>query len=160
MKERYNIKRNDLCPCGSGKKYKYCCEGKVDWNQIIKEGKERTPYFSIRGRNLLFINKIAEALQLDSVISPKSLEEYRAAFTPEAVRKIHEALIDIWPLNTDIHSVLQGARSDVSLRYCSGAKIGLYFSLTLYGYTNGSTTIILFAYIECRINPLNIYSRR
>ncbi|MBU4350313.1 SEC-C domain-containing protein [bacterium] len=116
MKERYNIKRNDLCPCESGKKYKYCCEGKVDWNQIIKEGKDRTPYFSIRGRNLLFINKIAEALQLDSVI-PSSLQELRAAFTPEAVKKIHEALIDIWPPNTDIHSVLQGARSDVSGLY-------------------------------------------
>ena len=117
MKKRYNIKRNDLCPCGSGKKYKYCCEGKVDWNQIIKEGKDRTPYFSIRGRNLLFINKIAEALQLDSVIPSTSKQELRAAFTPEAVRKIHEALIDIWPLNTDIHSVLKGARSDVSGLY-------------------------------------------
>jgi len=91
-------------------------EAKVDWNQIIKEGKDRTPYFSIRGRNLLFINKIAEALQLDSVI-PSSLQELRAAFTPEAVKKIHEALIDIWPPNTDIHSVLQGARSDVSGLY-------------------------------------------
>lgn len=117
MKKRYSIKRNDLCPCESGKKYKYCCEGKVDWNQIIKEGKDQTPYFSIRGRNLLFINKIAEALQLDSVIPSTSKQELRAAFTPEAVRKIHEALIDIWPLNTDIHSVLKGARSDVSGLY-------------------------------------------
>jgi hypothetical protein len=113
MKKRHNIKRNDLCPCESGKKYKYCCEGKVDWNQMIKEEKDRTPYFSIRGRNLLFINKIAEALQLDSVIPSTSKQELRAAFTPEAVKKIHEALIDVWPLNTDIHSVLQGARSDV-----------------------------------------------
>lgn len=117
MKKRYNIKRNDLCPCESGKKYKYCCEGKVDWNQIIKEGKDRTPYFSIRGRNLLFINKIAEALKLDSATPPKSIEEYKTAFTPNAVRKIHEALIDVWPLNIDIHSVLQGARSDVSGLY-------------------------------------------
>ncbi|MHC4985462.1 MAG: SEC-C metal-binding domain-containing protein, partial [Planctomycetota bacterium] len=22
------VKRNDPCPCGSGKKYKKCCEGK------------------------------------------------------------------------------------------------------------------------------------
>lgn len=117
MKKRYNIKRNDLCPCGSGKKYKYCCEEKVDWNQIIKEGKDRTPYLSIRGRNLLFINKIAEALQLDSVTPSTSLQEFRAAFTPEAVKKIHEALIDVWPINTDIQSVLQGARSDVSGLY-------------------------------------------
>jgi len=110
MKESNKIKRNDLCPCGSGKKYKYCCEGKVDWNQIIKEGKDRTPYFSIRGRNLLFINKIAEALQLDSITSSTSSQKLKAAFTSKAVRKIHEALIDVWPLNTDINSVLQGAR--------------------------------------------------
>ena len=117
MKKRYNIKRNDLCPCGSGKKYKYCCEGKVDWNQIIKEGKDRTPHFSIRGRNLLFINKIAEALQLDSVTPSTSKQELKAAFTPEAVKKIHEALINVWPINTDIQSVLQRARSDVSGLY-------------------------------------------
>jgi len=117
MKERFEIKRNDICPCGSGKKYKYCCEGKVDWNQIIKKGKDRTPYFSIRGRNLLFINKIAEALQLDSVIPSTSKQELRAAFTSEAVKKIHEALINVWPPNTDIQNVLQGARSDVSCLY-------------------------------------------
>lgn len=23
--------RNDPCPCGSGKKYKYCCGGKSSW---------------------------------------------------------------------------------------------------------------------------------
>ena len=117
MKERFKIKRNNLCPCGSVKKYKYCCEGKVDWNQIIKEGKDRIPHLSIRGRNILFINKIAEALQLDSVIPSTSLQELRAAFTPEAVKKIHEALIDVWPINTDIQSVLQGARLDVSGLY-------------------------------------------
>jgi len=117
MKERFIIKRNDICPCGSGKKYKYCCEEKVNWNQIIKEKKDRTPYLSIRGRNLLFIDKIAEALQLDSITSSTSKQELRAAYTPEAVRKIHEALIDVWPLNTDIHSVLQGASTDVSGLY-------------------------------------------
>ena len=117
MKESNKIKRNDLCPCGSGKKYKYCCEEKVDWNKILREGKDRTPYFSVRGRNLLFINKIAEALQLDSITPSTSPQKLKAAFTTEAVKKIHEALIDIWPLNTDIHSVLQGARADVSGLY-------------------------------------------
>ena len=117
MKERFKIKRNDICPCGSGKKYKYCCEGKVDWNQIIKEKKDRTPYLSIRGRNMIFIDKIAEALQLDSVTRSVSSRKYKAAFTTEAVKRIHEALIDIWPLNMDIQSVLRGASTDVSGLY-------------------------------------------
>ena len=85
MKKKFIIKRNDICPCGSGKKYKYCCEGKVNWNQIIKEKKDRTPYLSIRGRNILFIDKIAEALQLDSVTPSTSRQELKAAYTPEAV---------------------------------------------------------------------------
>jgi len=117
MKEKFKIKRNDICPCGSGKKYKNCCEGKVDWNQIIKEKKDRTPYLSIRGRNMLFIDKIAEALQLDSVTPSTSPQELKAAYTPEAVKRIHEALIDIWPLNMDIQSVLQGASTGVSGLY-------------------------------------------
>ncbi len=32
-----NINRNDLCPCGSGKKFKNCC-----YNNIQKEEKEKT----------------------------------------------------------------------------------------------------------------------
>lgn len=24
-------RRNDPCPCGSGSKYKHCCEGKTPW---------------------------------------------------------------------------------------------------------------------------------
>lgn len=24
-------RRNDPCPCGSGKKYKHCCEGESSW---------------------------------------------------------------------------------------------------------------------------------
>ena len=28
MKNQPKTGRNDLCPCGSGKKYKKCCEGK------------------------------------------------------------------------------------------------------------------------------------
>jgi len=159
MKESNKIKRNDLCPCGSGKKYKYCCEGKVDWNQVLKEGKDSIPYFSIRGRNLLFINKIAEALKLDSAIPPKSIEEYKTAFTPEAVKKIHEALIDVWPLNIDIHSVLQGARSNVSGLYLGDYRREYIFKgLVRHSiYTNKMIVIDPFMYpysVKDKYNPI------
>lgn len=26
-----NHRRNDPCPCGSGRKYKHCCEGETSW---------------------------------------------------------------------------------------------------------------------------------
>ena len=28
-----SVGRNDPCPCGSGIKYKYCCEGKTAWHE-------------------------------------------------------------------------------------------------------------------------------
>lgn len=34
-RKRYDIGRNDPCPCGSGKKYKNCCIGKVDEEYTI-----------------------------------------------------------------------------------------------------------------------------
>ncbi|HJO04080.1 MAG TPA: SEC-C metal-binding domain-containing protein [Acidobacteriota bacterium] len=33
-----NVGRNDPCPCGSGEKYKRCCEGKVTQSQKLWRG--------------------------------------------------------------------------------------------------------------------------
>lgn len=118
MEEKINIQRNTLCPRGSGKKYKQCCLDKIDWNQIFKNKKDPTPYLSIRGRNIFFINKIFEALQLDSAIEPKLLmKKYKTAFTNNTVKKIHEAIMEVWPLDTNIDNVLSKTRDDVSGLY-------------------------------------------
>ncbi len=106
-----------MCPCGTGRKYKHCCMGKLDWTRIIQEGHNPTSYLSIRGRNLLFINEIAAVLQLDSSLGPRSLKDYKAAFTPDAVVKIHQALMEVWPPHIDIHKTLRAIRPDVSGLY-------------------------------------------
>jgi len=117
MGQRFKIKRNDSCPCGSGKKYKYCCEGKTDWNQIIREGKDWIPHLSIRGRDILFIDEISKALQFDTSKARLSLKEYKAAFTDGAVRRIHEAIMEVWPPDMDIKGVLRVAQADVTGLY-------------------------------------------
>jgi hypothetical protein len=118
MVARLKIGRNDSCPCGSGKKYKHCCEGQVDWNKIMRDGQDWRKYLSIRGRNTLFIEKLAGVLNLDSKKKkPGSLKEYKTAFTAEAVRRIHESILEIWPPNIDIYSVLKKANVDVSGLY-------------------------------------------
>jgi hypothetical protein len=65
----------------------------------------------------MFLELIAEALQLDSYPGPKSLAEYKAAFSPQAVRKINEAIVEIWPKETDIATVLRSSKEEVSGLY-------------------------------------------
>lgn len=117
MSPRIKVKRNDPCPCGSGKKYKHCCEGRIDWNNIFRSGSDFREHLSIRGRNLYFVNRISEALQLDALTDARKLKDYKAAFTSKAVREIHEAVMEVWPPNCDIHGILEGASSEVSGLY-------------------------------------------
>ena len=117
MSRRSKIKRNQPCPCLSGKKFKNCCSGKVDWEAVIQQGDDYRPYLSIRGRNLYFANRISDALQLDTLGKARSLKDYKAAFTVEAVRRIHEAVMEIWPPGMDIAQMLGRASSDVSGLY-------------------------------------------
>jgi len=116
MAKDRKIGPNDPCPCGTGKKYKKCCNGKVDWNDVFRSGKDWMPYLSIRGRNIHFVNRIAEILQLDNN-KVKNLSDYKKGFTEKAVREIHEAIIEVWPPNSDITGILESTSEDVSGLY-------------------------------------------
>jgi hypothetical protein len=72
---------------------------------------------------LIFANRISEALQLDTIGKPRSLKDYKAAFTADVVRKIHEAVMDTWPPGIDIADALRQPSGDVS-----GLYIGDYGS--------------------------------
>jgi hypothetical protein len=107
MSQRLKIGQNDGCPCGSGKKFKVCCRDKVDWNGILRSDPTRTiEYLSIRGRNLVFVNRIFEALKWDNCSPPKSILDFKKAFTSDAVRSINEAIVELWPKKLDIQSDL------------------------------------------------------
>ncbi|OFW18635.1 MAG: hypothetical protein A3H27_14450 [Acidobacteria bacterium RIFCSPLOWO2_02_FULL_59_13] len=107
----------------SGKKFKRCCSGRVDWEAIIQQSRDCRDHLSIRGRNLYFASRILEALQLDTLGTTRSLKDYKAAFTADAVRKINEAVMEVWPPNIDIFEVLKRTSGDVS-----GLYIGDYGS--------------------------------
>lgn len=121
---KFKFGRNSPCPCGSGKKFKNCCAGKVDWHQLFQSGEDPTPYLTIRGRNLMFLGAIADVLQLDSENALSPGKDYRKAITASAVQKLHEAVIKLWPTNTDISTVLMRRRGEVS-----GLYVGLYDGL-------------------------------
>ena len=116
MSDTRKIGPNDPCPCGSGKKYKKCCSGKVDWNDVFRSRKDWRLYLSVRGRNIHFANRLAEILQLDTG-KIRTLSDYKAHFTANAVRQIHEAALEAWPPQLDIATILAATAADVSGLY-------------------------------------------
>lgn len=111
------ISRNALCPCGTGKKYKHCCLGTVDWDAIERGDGDRHRHLSIRGRNLAFIELLCELLLLDSDSHLRSLEQYKKAFTAQNVRRLNEGIARIWPPDLDIRAALHSTRAGVSGLY-------------------------------------------
>jgi hypothetical protein len=116
MLRRVKVGRNSPCPCGRLLKYKQCCEGKVDWEQVFRTGADWRRYLSVRGRNLYFANGLAKILQLDTR-SVNSLKDYKAAFTADVVRRIYELVLEIWPPDLNIAGVLTADSEDVSGLY-------------------------------------------
>jgi len=133
--------RNDPCPCLSGKKYKHCCLGKIDWERLFRDDADPLPYVSARGRNLQFAAAIRDALQLDPA-KEVSLAQYKQYFTTEAVRKIYEAVMAIWPPDTDIQNVLERSRSDVSGLYVGDYDIN-YLSRAVVRHSIYANRILL-----------------
>ena len=60
------VSRNNPCPCGSGKRYKHCCQTKgIDFDKLTHN--EWMRCMPVRGKNIEFVNRIGEALQLDTI---------------------------------------------------------------------------------------------
>jgi hypothetical protein len=91
------IGRNDLCGCGSGRKYKNCCNNipvnlRITWNTM-----------SIRERNLAFCNCIRDTLGLDS---GKTWPDIKRELSNEQISKIYSFYSVLWPRESDIYSLL------------------------------------------------------
>lgn len=115
------FERNKPCPCGSGDKYKRCCLSTLDWNKLAVQGANPILHLSLRGKNRYFLNIIADALQLDSLGGPVGWDRIKRACTPQAVRKIHEAIPHIWPSEVDLDRVLESQK-----KIESGLYVGRY----------------------------------
>ncbi len=112
------IGRNEPCPCFSGLKYKRCCEDKIDWSYFAgRPLSDQVEHLTLRGRNLLFLQMMFEALELDPQSSRKSLVEFKRAFTPRAVRKIYENINIFWPSLKDYENRLSREAGSVSGLY-------------------------------------------
>lgn len=114
------VGRNAPCPCGTGAKYKFCCEGKKDWEAILKQGRSaQVRNLSTRGKNIAFLNALASALQSEE--RAQSWGDFKRKFTPAAVEKIYDAVAQLWPNGEDLHRVLAADRQSTT-----GLYVGTY----------------------------------
>lgn len=94
------LNRNDLCGCGSNRKYKNCCKDvpedlRTSWTEL-----------SIRERNLAFCWEIRRVLGLDA---GRSWLDIRRTVTDEQIASIYGFYSILWPHETDIYSLLPKA---------------------------------------------------
>lgn len=88
---------NDLCGCGSGRKFEKCCKG------VPKE--ERAPWdvYSIRERTILFSNAVIDILGLNS---GKTWIDVQRELNDDQVKCIHIVFEGLWPKDTGIADLL------------------------------------------------------
>ena len=98
----------------------------IDWTSLPSS--EYPRHLSIRGKNLYFLNMMGEILQLDKIdFKPLSRHEkitiLKKAFTPKAIKEIHEAIPLLWPDKKDYLRCLNEEKKSNS-----GLFIGTYVS--------------------------------
>lgn len=88
---------NDLCGCGSGKKFKKCCRGKA------ADQRGEPDELSIRERNIVLYRGITSILGLKE---GKTWLDVRRELSDEQVKDIHRLYGSLWPIHTNINSLL------------------------------------------------------
>jgi uncharacterized protein YchJ len=91
------LSRNDLCGCGSGRKYKNCCR------DVPQELRTTWSVASIRERHLMFCKCIRDVLELDS---GKTWLDVRRELSDDQIKRIYGFYAALWPRETDIYSLL------------------------------------------------------
>jgi len=119
------IGQNDLCGCGSGKKYKKCCRNKTEsqrpsWTEL-----------SIRERNMFFYHEVFNILGLSK---GKTWLDVRKKLSNEQVKDIHELYGFLWSMDTDIFNLLP--KPDKTLR---ALYTGIIDSRVISNYAIGLT---------------------
>lgn len=104
-KRKVNIGPNDSCGCGSGRKYKKCCQDRPEQDRPTWD------VYSIRERNLMFCRRVQRILGLDK---GRSWEDVRRDLNDDQVKKIHEAFGSLWPKDTEIASLLPRPDQNIS----------------------------------------------
>lgn len=134
-KHKTNVGPNELCGCGSGRKFKRCCQ-----DRPVRD-RPTWDVYSIRERNLMFSRAVQDILGLDK---GKTWEDVRRDLNNMQVKEIHEAFGSLWPKDTEITSLLPRPDQNISR--------GIYLG-TVDPRTIAANALSLLTYIDEIILP-------
>lgn len=134
-KRKTNIGSNDFCGCGSGRKYKKCCQDRPEQDRPTWD------VYSIRERNLMFCRAVQGILGLDK---GKTWEDVRRNLNDDQVKEIHEVFGSLWTKDTEIASLLPRPNQNISR--------GIYLG-TIDPRTVATNAIGLLTYVDEIILP-------
>ncbi|MBK8770097.1 MAG: DUF4238 domain-containing protein [Rhizobiales bacterium] len=102
------LRPNEYCGCGRGRRFKDCCASKVEslrptWKEL-----------SIRERNLMLYDAMVDVLGLDT---GKSWTQIRRDLTDERIGEVYHLYEALWPLETDLLSLLPKPDGDARAVY-------------------------------------------
>jgi hypothetical protein len=92
------IGRNEPCPCGSGKKFKKC-----HLNKLQTPRDNPNLQRSIKERNIILYNAIVDIFGFNK---GKTWSDFRREMSDDQVRELYKVYGWLWPLDTDIISLL------------------------------------------------------
>lgn len=124
--DEHKIGNNDLCGCGSGKKYEKCCKN------VPIEQRTTWKARSIRERNVILYNAIYGILGLDN---GKTWDEVRHELCEDQIKEIYSIYASLWPIETNIYALLpklDGKLRSLYTGFIDPRTIKIALSLTPY----------------------------
>lgn len=143
-KRKTDLGPNDVCGCGSGRKFKHCCK------DIPPADRPTWDVYGIRERNLMFCNAVQDILGLQS---GKTWVDVRRELSDEQVMRIHEAFGSLWPEDTDLTELLPRARTNTFRAVYLGVSDPRTVEATVLGWLPYFDQVVL---AHPFINPLRM----
>ena len=139
-----DLRPNDDCGCGSGRKFKRCC------HELSLEDRPTWEVYSIRERNLMFCHAVQDILGLNA---GKSWQDIQRQISDDQVNHIHEAFGSLWPEDTNLPSLLPRPRSGILPTVYLGMSDPRLVSVMVLGWLPFFDEIVL---AHPFVNPLRI----
>lgn len=146
-KRQSDLGPNDACGCGSGRKFKQCCQ------RLPEDDRPSWEVYGIRERNLMFCHAVQDILGLTK---GKTWNDVRRELSDDHVKRIHEAFASLWPEDTDLAEMLPRPTQSVVRAVYLGAPDARTIEATVTGWLAYFDEVVI---AHPFVNPIRVRSK-